>query len=229
MRPHRVDNARVGRYFTAEPAASDVGAARQRNPSTAPQPPAAVAAAPQGTAAGTPPAAEAACLAAVSHLRPRGAPDAAAGLAAALAEVDRALNAGSSSGTTKDAASPEPLLLLRLRLLQAAQSPAAQPTSATKLLTPADVAADAASRCPGSYALWCAAADAQPHWRNAVFTLHCGIVAASGAGGSLGANCALDLALRLLATWTAAGQVRCPVVPASRAPRRRHCPGLVRY
>lgn len=174
---------------------------------------------------GEPAAAEAACLAAAAHLRPPGAPDTADGLAAALAEVHRALAAakGAHQGAVgSDARSPEPLMLLRLRLLQAmhplAQRPPSGPAAAGGKPAVTAAAAEATALCPGSYAVWCAAANAQPRWQDATATLQRGIIAVAGAAhasqpansqtssGSMLAACLLDLALRLLATWTAAGQ-----------------------
>ena len=113
----------------------------------------------------------------------------------------------------------EPVLLLRLRLLQAREpsstQQAAKPAPAHATQAVAAAAADATARCPGSYTAWCVAAEAQVRWQGAVETLQRGIVALADAGSQAApkegvprAACVLDLALRLLATWTAAGQVQ---------------------
>lgn len=156
-----------------------------------------------GEAAETAGSAEEACLAAIAHLRPlNGASGAAAGLTAALSHVQRALL--EPRGQLSSLPAAEPLHLLQLQLLQAAaaaqpggpagqQQPLQQQTRKDSGAGAAEAAASAgqlqaaaAAAAPGSYAVWCAAADAAQRWQDAVSTLQRGIVAVHGSASFLG-------------------------------------------
>lgn len=160
-----------------------------------------------GEAAETAGSAEEACLAAIAHLQPlNGASGAAAGLTAALSHVQRALLGPRGQLSSLQAA--EPLHLLQLQLLQAAaavqpggpagqQQPPQQQTrkdsgrgAAEAAASAGQLQAAAAAAAPGSYAVWCAAADAAQRWQDAASTLQRGIVAVHGSASFPGPLCA---------------------------------------